>query len=76
MSRAEPMAPWKRRRLYDPGYGTRLTPAQRSRDRHKTRRVMRAFMAGDGHYPGEHPLGSRSPAKGRPTPRQRKPRRG
>ena len=66
MSKAEPMGAMRRRQLYRYPF---MTIGQGRRYRHKLRRELGTFLAGDGHYPGE-----RTPAaeqnKCRPTPRR------
>lgn len=76
MSKAKPMDHWDRsvayarQRFGDDGGGIGfMTPGQRRRYRHKLRRNLGTFLAGDGVYPGDQ-----GRAKGRPT--RRRPRRG
>lgn len=68
MSKAEPMAPLERRDRYTAANGTpRLTSRQR-------RRYGKKFRASLGFVPDAKVAKLRG-RKGRPTPRQRKPRR-
>ena len=70
MSKAEPMGAMRRRQLYRYPF---MTIGQGRRYRHKLRRELGTFLAGDGHYPGD-PKPVAEYNKGRATPRR--PRRG
>jgi hypothetical protein len=72
VSAAKPMGHMKRAQAYarqrfpEGGLGF-MWPGQRRRYRHKLRRTLGTFLAGDGVYPGDQ-----GHAKGKPTPRQQR----
>lgn len=72
MSNAKPMHPEARSLNYTEilnpdgttaAYHQRVTPRQRRRYRHKLRRQLGTFLAGDGHYPGDPVRPADYPAK-------------